>query len=84
MNGNKGLNDLIKQGEGNSEENQRKLDEIDKMINANKDVEIKKSNLPILVVALLIIVVILIILTSVLDNKVSKKKTNHINIVEIR
>ena len=43
MNGNKGLNDLIKQGEGNSEENQRKLDEIDKMINANKDVEIKKK-----------------------------------------
>lgn len=79
----KGLNDMIKKGTMSKEESQKKLEAIDKMINANKNIEVTKSKLPILVIVLTIVVLILIILVNVLDNKVEKKQ-NNINITEIR
>ena len=81
----KGLNDLIKQGEKPSKEDQKRLEEIDKLINANKHIEVTTSTkLPVLIIVLVIVVIILVVLVNVLDNKVDNRNKNNINISEIR
>ncbi len=81
----KGLKDLVKQDNNHSEENQKRMEEIEKLINENKNVEItKNSKLPFLVISLLIIVIVLLILVNILDNKVDNKIKNYIVINEIR
>ena len=80
----KGLNDLVKKGNMHPEEKEKKLKEIDDLINNTPQVEETKSMLPILVVSLIIVVVFLLIIVNVLDHKVSKSSKNQIKILEIR
>ena len=79
----KDLNDNVTKSDLDSEA-QKKMQEIEMLINANKNIEITNSKLPYLVVALIVIVILLIIMVKSMDKKVDKSPKNNINIVEIR
>ena len=81
---NKGLNDLIKKGDISPEESQKKLKEIEALLNNTEPIVEHKTKLPFLIIGLLIIVFILIILVNVLDSKISKSPKTQIEIREIR
>ncbi len=82
---NKGIRDLLKQSDNKySEEDKKKLERIDNLINESKNVEITKSNLHIIIISLLVIVIILLLLVSILDKKVNKTPKNNIEIKDIR
>ena len=80
----KGLNDYIPQNNVDSEENQRKMKEIELMINANKNITVNNSKLPYLVVALIVVVILLVIIVNSLDKKVDKTNKNNNNINKIK
>ena len=80
----KGINDFLPKVKITPEEKQKRLEEIDKIISTNKNVETTTSKLPTLVIILVIVIITLIILVNVLNKKVANSQRNNVNITEIR